>query len=227
MTKEVANGDGASPAGSLQYYPTRLIWSRLADLHAELGTLQEQRLRFTYDRGALEIMTLGHHHEHWAKLIARLIEIFSMELGIPIKSGKSTTFRRRRKLRGLEADECYWVANESLVRGLDHLDLRRDPPPDLAIEVEITTSCLNRMAIYAALRIPEIWRFDGKNLTFHFLDSSGNYATTAASKAFSQLTPNDLMPFLDQRGQVDETSLLIQFQAWVRTRFGKRSQATP
>jgi Uma2 family endonuclease len=102
-------------------------------------------LRLTYDRGALEFMTLSLEHESLARFFNLLILALTLELALPLKGGGSTTFRRRRRQRGLEPDECYWIASEPLVRDKAKIDLRRDPPPDLALEVDISYSTLNRI----------------------------------------------------------------------------------
>src|SRR5207244_4328204 len=149
-------------------------------------------LRLTYDRGTLELMTLSLEHESIVRFFNLLILALTLELGLPLKGGGSTTFRRRRRRRGLEPDECYWIANEPLVRGKDKIDLRRDPPPDLALEVDISYSTLDRMAIYAALRVPEVWRYDGAVVSFHVLGPDGAYAAVASSKAMPQVTTADL-----------------------------------
>jgi Uma2 family endonuclease len=176
-------------------------------------------LRLTYDRGDLELMTLSPEHEQWVSLLRRLVEAFTEELSLPLRSGRSTTLRRRRRRRGLEPDECYWIQNEPLVRHLDRLDLRRHPPPDLALEIDVTHSSIDRMPIYAALRVPEVWRFDGQNLAFFALDPQGRYTPISHSLAFPQLTPADLLRFLALRGQLDENAILRQFRAWVRQQF--------
>ena len=97
----------------------------------------EHRVRMTYDQGSLEIMTLSHRHERRAKLLARLIETLTMGLQIPIHSGKSTTFKEEVKKKGLEPDECYWIQHEPAMRGKDEFDPATDPPPDLAIEIDM------------------------------------------------------------------------------------------
>src|SRR5438874_7623794 len=160
-------------------------------------------VRLTYDRGTLELMTLSLEHESLVRFFNLLILALTLELGLPLKGGGSTTFRRRRRRRGLEPDECYWIANERLVRGKDKIDLRRDPPPDLALEVDISYSTLDRMAIYAALRVPEVWRFDGLALTFHVLAPDGTYSTETNSKAMPQVASQDLAPLLLLRGSMD------------------------
>src|SRR5260221_6453819 len=80
-------------------------------------------IRLTYDRGELEIMSPLRKHERLGRLLARLLETLTEELGLPIESAKSTTLRRRKKQRGLEPDDCFWIVNEPLIRAKDTLDL--------------------------------------------------------------------------------------------------------
>jgi Uma2 family endonuclease len=176
-------------------------------------------VRLTYDRGLLEIMTLSHEHENIAHLMGRLVVVLTEELGLPVKGGRSTTFRRRQKRRGIEPDDCYWIANEPLVRGKVRIDLRTDPPPDLAVEVDVTHSSLDRLAIYAALKVPEVWRLEGGNVVCYLL-GAGGYTPSATSRAFPGIAPADLGAFLAQRHQVDENALIRQFRAWLRQRPG-------
>jgi Uma2 family endonuclease len=175
-------------------------------------------IRLTYDRGVLEIMSPLPEHESDAYLLGRFVDTLTEELGLTVKAGRSSTLRRRRKRRGLEPDNCYWIANEPRVRGKRRIDLRSDPPPDLAIEVDITRSSLDRLAIYAALRVPEVWRFDGQSLTFYILGSDGQYTVGPTSRAFPRLTAEDVGRFLTLQGQMDENAVVRQFRAWVRER---------
>jgi len=173
--------------------------------------------RLTYDRGTLEIMSPLAEREGSAYVLGRFVDVLTEELNLPVKAGRSTTFRKRRKRRGLEPDNSYWIANEAQVRGKDEIDLSVDPPPDLAIEVDVTHSSLDRMRIYAALKVAEVWRLADGQLTFHLLPPKGSYAD-GPSRAFPGLIASDLLPFLDLRKQTDETSLVRQFRAWVRQR---------
>ena len=184
-------------------------------------------LRVTYDRGVLELMTLSLEHESIVRFFSLLILVLTLELGLPLKGGGSATFRRRRRRRGLEPDDCYWIASESLVRGKDKIDLRRDPPPDLAVEVDISYSTLDRMGIYAALHVPEVWRYDGQALTFYVLGPDGRYAAVPQSQALPQVASIKLTGLLALRGTMDDNALFRHFQAWARQRFGRAGQATP
>jgi Uma2 family endonuclease len=178
-------------------------------------------VRLTYDRGRLEIMTLSHEHESYAHLLGRLVVGLTEALGLPIKGGKSTTFRRRRRRRGLEPDECYWIASEALVRGKNRISLRTDPPPDLGLEIDITHSSLDRLAIYLALRIPEVWRLEGGYIVCYVLDSDGHYTTSPISRVFPGLVVNELVQFLALRGQMDENAIVERLRGWARQSLGR------
>ncbi len=176
-----------------------------------------RHLRLTYDRGTLEIMTLSYEHENIGDFLGRVVVTLTEELSLPIRGGGSTTFRRRKKEKGLEADNCYWIAHEADVRNIKIINLRKDPPPDLAMEVDITRSSMNRMRIYAALNIPEVWRWHKDGLIFLALDGNGKYDTVAISPTFPlPICPADLMPFIAMRGQMDDNAVICQFRAWIR-----------
>jgi Uma2 family endonuclease len=184
--------------------------------------------RLTYDRGKLEIMSPLPEHESDGDFLGCLARALSDELGLPIKGGGSTTLRRRRRKRGLEPDRCYWIANEPAIRGKRTLDLRTDPPPDLAIEVDVTSSSLDRMSIYAALGVPEVWRVDNRTLTFHALDPNcKKYSAIRQSLSFRQVTPADLMSFMAMCANQDENSVLRQFRAWVQQKLVSGGTQTP
>ncbi len=189
-------------------------WETYSRLLRMLGNRPSVRL--TYDRGSLEIMTLSHEHEGLSYLLGRFIDVLTEELEMPVKAGRSTTFRRRMKGRGLEPDNCYWIANESRVRGHKKINLKVDPPPDLALETDITHSSLNRMALYAALVVPEVWRFDGRKLTFHVLGPEGSYTNVAASLTFPFFKPDDVVRFLEMRSHQDENAVVRAFRTWVQ-----------
>jgi Uma2 family endonuclease len=108
------------------------------------------------------------------------------------------------------------------MRGKRRLNLRTDPPPDLAVEVDVRHSSLNRFGIYAALRVPEIWRLVGDELTFHVLDENGTYQSAATSRSFPEITPSDLITSIKQaRASDDITTVTRSFRSWVRNRLGK------
>lgn len=197
-------------------------YSRLLHAFAE-----RPGVRLTYDRGELEIMAPLLMHDDDGRSLGRMVVVLTEELGLPIKCAGSTTLRRRLRQRGIEADECYWIANAPRMAGRRRLDLRRDPPPDLAVEVDVTHSSLDRMSIYAVLGVPEVWRLEGDALTFHVL-GAGAYQESATSQSFPLVTPADLLGFLQQLRQAgNENPLLQQFREWIRQRLANPPSPRP
>jgi Uma2 family endonuclease len=179
-----------------------------------LRDLEGRHLRFNFDRRQLEITTVSAEHERIKKLLARLLETLTEVLNIPILSLGNTTFRREDAARGLEPDECWYIAHEAQMRERDSIDLLIDPPPDLVIEIEISRSVLDRMEIYAALGVPEVWRCDGPTLTIEVLADDG-YAEADHSPAFPNIPLSGIVEHLSLRSQTDETSIVRAFRAWV------------
>ena len=126
------------------------------------------------------------------------------------------TCQREDLERGLEPDDCYWIAHESVMRGRTEVDFEVDPAPDLAIEIEISRSVLNRIGIYAALRVPEVWRSDGERVRVNILGEDGQYHESERSLAFPFLPIAELERFLKLAGTISETQLLRTFRVWVR-----------
>lgn len=171
-------------------------------------------VRTAYDGGRLEIMTTSPEHEKFAELLSHLIAMLSLHTGIDIVSGGSTTFRTELAQRGVEPDKCYWIANAAAAIGLKRWNAETDPPPDLVIEIEITSDSINRRPIYASLGIPEMWRFDGQTLQSFALNENGEYVPTEKSLAFEFLNVADLLPFLAQLDTTSDTAILREFQDW-------------
>jgi Uma2 family endonuclease len=183
-----------------------------------LRIFDDRHLRITYDRGALEIMTLSPEHERFKCLLGYLVLVLVEELGWNMASFGSMTFRRKKHRRGLEPDQCYWIQSEPMVRGKDKIDLRRDPAPDLVIEVDWTHSSLDRLAIFAVLLVPEVWRFDGQDLRVYLLGPDGRYAESERSRGFPFLSITELARFVARRSNQSETDVVREFRAWVRLR---------
>ena len=191
-----------------------ITWSTFESL---LASTDHRGTRFTYDRGYLEIMSPSDPHERLKRLLGRMVETLTEELGIPIRSGGSTTLKSQLKQRGLEPDECYYVAREPAVRGRHKLDLGEDPPPDLSIEVDISSSSLKQLSIYADLGVPEVWLYDAVTLKVYQLQSDGAYAQQTRSPAFPFLPLEEIERFLARRNETDETTWIRSFRAWVKT----------
>jgi Uma2 family endonuclease len=205
---------------------TRIVLSNVEwDLYeCLLHRLDGQPIRLTYDRGELELMAPSEAHEEFGKLLGRIVETVTEELQIPCVGMGSTTWRRQLKMRGLEADECYYLKNLHRVAGKRKaIELSTDPPPDLAIEIEISQSALDRLAVYAGLGVPEVWRFDGESLVIEVLQPTGVYKPSESSAGFPFLKASDLVHWVKEgEASVDHSAWNHQFRDWVRTELAPR-----
>lgn len=191
-----------------------ISWTTYQSLIQDLESQPGKRL--TYNQGILEIMAPLPPHERYKRILGRLVEVATEELGLEIASLGSTTWSRPDLQKGLEADECYYLQHELAIRGKTDIDLTHDPPPDLVIEIDITSSSLNRLSIYAELGVPEIWRYDGTRLTILVL-GAGKYQPQDRSLALPLLQTQDLFRFLQVSGARGETSLVREFRQWIRS----------
>jgi Uma2 family endonuclease len=178
--------------------------------------LGERPIRITYDGRRMEIMTTSPRHEGWKSFLARMLEALSDELGIDIACFGSMTMQREDMARGFEPDECYYIQHEPLVRNRLDLDFDHDPPPDLAIEVEISRSVLDRISIYAAMGVRELWRFDGERFRILLLNEAGQYEPSETSPSFPRLPLDEFVRFLRQRESLGDSQTVRAFRAWVR-----------
>ncbi len=144
-------------------------------------------LHFAYNDGILEVEVPRFEHERPTQILRDLISTICVEREIDCLNAGSTTFRKREKAKGVEPDTCFYIQNEGRIRGLRDIDLSRDPPPDLVIEVDVSSPSLDKMPIYAALGVTEVWLYKGHNVIFHEL-SAGEYRQIRNSRA---------LPFLD------------------------------
>jgi Uma2 family endonuclease len=182
-----------------------------------LDAVGERPLRLTYDGSNLEFMAPSWNHEWWSRRIGLLIPLLGGELDLDVQGGGSTTFKREDMERGLEPDECFYIGEHAAqMRGLRVLDLTRDSPPDLVVEVEISPAALDRPGIYAALGVPELWRFDGATLRVYRLGTDRTYSECERSPTFPALPLAEFVRFLQGTQELAENRLSRPFHEWVR-----------
>ncbi|MEH1898953.1 MAG: Uma2 family endonuclease [Nostoc sp.] len=190
-----------------------ISWETFEALLRDTG--KDRGSRFAYDCGVLEIMTPLFEHENAKIQFDRFILVLAEELEIEIRSAGSTTLKQKISKRGIEPDTCYYIQNELAIRGKQTLDLENDPPPDLAIEIDITSSSVNKLGIYSALGVTELWRYDGQNLKFYQLIEE-QYVECKFSIAFPLVSVSEISRFIEQSKSMGEIALLKSFRAWVR-----------
>ncbi len=182
---------------------------------ALLDDVGNRRIRLTYDRGNLEIMAPLFRHEAYAGVLGRLVNALADAAKVRVKSGWSTTFKREDLERGLEPDRCFYIRNLRAILGKLDLDLSHDPPPDLAIEIDIMSSCLDRLGIYAALGVPEVWRFDGQQFEV-LLRQDGGYVRADESPTFPTLPVAEVAALLHEVVALDDAAQERRVRVWVR-----------
>ncbi|MBD2184068.1 Uma2 family endonuclease [Aerosakkonema funiforme] len=180
--------------------------------------LQNRSVRLTYDRGTLEMIGPPYRHQRYKTLMGSFIKILAEERSIPLINPGSMTFKRQDLERGLEPDECFYIQNASAVMGKAEIDLTRDPPPDLAIEIEIGNTSLNRISIYDALGVPEVWCYDGITLKVYLL-AKEERGKLKQRFTFPFLPLPEFMQFVRQAEVVDDTTLFQSFRDWVKKGF--------
>jgi Uma2 family endonuclease len=190
-----------------------------------LRGLKNRNVFVTYDRGAIELMSPSYEHEQVSELFGVLLRILADELELPLTGGGSTTFRRRDLDRGLEPDCCFYIKNEPRVRGRRRINLAKDPPPDLAVEVEVSRRAIDRVPIYEAIGVPELWRYDGRRLGVSVLAGRGKnrrYRAAAKSLAFPTLPLDQVHDLIQSNWTLGETAWRRAARVWVRDRVAKR-----
>ena len=180
-----------------------------------LEIVGERHVHVTYDEGTMEVRMPSQRHEQTAQLLGLFIPKLAEALEVDYEPLGMTTWRRPDLEKGLESDQCYYIRNAAVVRQRDELDLERDPPPDLAIEVDITSSSLDRMEIYAELRVPEVWRYDGRRLTMYQLQPNRRYRASQTSLSFPGLRPADVERFLDRGLTTPKLQWSREIRDWV------------
>ena len=189
-----------------------ISWADFETILADLG--DHRSARVAYQQGVLEIMAPLPEHESAKENISDLIKVLLEELDIEFLSLGSTTFKNERMTQGIEPDQCFYIRNESAVRGKDRIDLTIDPPPDLALEIDVTSR--THPDIYVALQVPELWRFEKGQLQINILQN-GKYLKVDRSPTFPGLPLQELIPhFLQQIKTLGRNQAIKAFRKKVK-----------
>jgi Uma2 family endonuclease len=191
-----------------------------AEFEAILDELGEQRAaRVAYDNGTLEIMTPLPEHEDDKEIIGDLLKALLEELDIEFRTLGSTTFKNEAMLQGIEPDQCFYIQNEALIRGKKRLDLQVDPPPDLALEIDVTSR--THPKTYAALGVPELWRRRGNQVQIFRLQA-GEYREADQSQILPAWPLASEIPTFVEISRVQGRNKAMKaFRQWVRQQMGQ------
>ncbi|MFM5892612.1 MAG: Uma2 family endonuclease [Dolichospermum sp.] len=188
-----------------------VTWKELETIIAELG--EHRAARIAYDRGILEIMSPLPEHQFDKEIISDLVKALLEELNIEFRCLGSTTFKNQFMAQGIEPDQCFYIQNEAVIRGKKRLDLTIDPPPDLALEIDITSR--THLNIYQGLKVPEVWRFENGILQINVLEN-GVYVESKSSLNFPNLPLIAVIPqYLEKSRTIGRNATLKAFRSWV------------
>jgi Uma2 family endonuclease len=187
-------------------------WATFKALMADIG--DDRSCRIAYDQGMLEIRMPLQEHEVPKGLLESFVEAIADELEIEVMKLGSLFLEREDLTRAVEPDSCFYIQNEALVRN-KNIDLQNDPPPDLAIESDYTSSSLNKFNIYASLGVPELWRYNRQSLQVYQL-VEGNYELSDKSLAFPFLPIAEIPGFIEQSRTIGQRSAVRLFRARIR-----------
>lgn len=189
-------------------------WEEYEQLLEKLG--EETGLRVSYNHGTLNIMTLSSEHEGYARFFDSLMTVIRLRLGLNVRSFGSTTMRQPAWQKGNEPDACFYVQSAPAIGNKMQIDFATDPPPDIAVEVDIHHDSRDKFSIYAALGVPEIWRYDGEQVTIRHLRQD-DYVSAETSQALPMLTAGVLTEYLGRMQQEGEFAAILAFDEWLQS----------
>ncbi|MBD1211178.1 MAG: Uma2 family endonuclease [Dolichospermum circinale Clear-D4] len=190
-----------------------VTWKELETIIAELG--EHRAARIAYDRGILEIISPLAEHQFDKEIISDLVKALLEQLNIEFRCLGSTTFKNQFMAQGIEPDQCFYIKNEAVIRGKKRLDLTIDPPPDLALEIDITSR--THLNIYEGLKVPELWRFENGILQINILQD-GVYVQSKSSLNFPNLSLIEVIPqYLEKSRTIGRNATLKAFRNWVNS----------
>jgi len=190
-----------------------ITWETYQRLLKDLGDHRSSRL--AYDQGVLEIIMPSDLHEFINRILEAMIRALVEELGLRLRGYGSTTLDREDLEKGAEPDSCFYIQNVDRILGRK-LNLATDPPPDLAIEVDITSSSQRRFGIYLQLQIPEVWRYTKRQGITIYQLIDGDYQEREFSPTFSMVSGAVLMQFIQLAEEEDDISVIRALRQWIR-----------
>lgn len=186
-------------------------WQQLEDLLHNLGDKRPTRIAFY--QGSLEIRMPSPEHERAKVIISDLLKILLDCLGMEWESLGSTTFKKQESMAGIEPDDCFYIRNYRSVIGIKRIDLSIDPPPDLAIEIDLTSP--TQISAYSAIGVGEVWRYDRGKLLIYLLQSEG-YQQSDRSLIFPDLPiVLGISEFLTKGATMPMSGIRREFRQWL------------
>ena len=210
----IKNSIAHLPSGGTMIVPD-VSWEDYQQLVAEAN--KQNGVRLTFAQGSLEIMSPLPIHEKYKEFLLRLMDRLSTLMGFDLESLGSTTFNQEWLDNGVEPDTCFYIKNAAKIIGKNRIDLAVDPPPDIAVEIDISHRSTTKLKIYEERLVPEIWLYDEQKLQILLLTETG-YADSPTSQSFPFLTSEALTQFLERSKTEGQGAVLRVFREWVKTK---------
>ncbi|MBD2692251.1 Uma2 family endonuclease [Anabaena catenula] len=189
-----------------------ISWQQLENILEEMG--ERRAARISYSDGWLEIMVPLPEHEKDKELIGDLVKLLLDQLEIDFEPFGSTTLKNERMRQAVEPDTSFYIQNQAAVIGKNRIDLNIDPPPDLAIEIDITSR--TRFDNYEILGVPELWRYKQQGLEI-FLLQEGKYVKSQSSPNFPNIPIVELVnEYVQQCLTIGRSQAMRNFRSWVK-----------
>jgi Uma2 family endonuclease len=189
------------------------VYLRLAELRDDY----HPRVRITFDRGRIELMSPKFRHEKPTLRLGLIVHALAKSLGFKLASARSTRLEEEQAEQALEPDDCFYIANAPAILTVEDIDLAIHPPPDLAIEVDVSRSSVPKEPIYSTMGVPELWRHDKGNVVIRVLSQDGTYVTNSTSRSFPNVTAEDLKRLLEETKVLDDIDAAEHFLTWAKT----------
>ena len=170
-------------------------WQTFQQLLADRG--ERCGVLLAYDCGTVELRMPSQEHEWVKTTLTQVVEAVAFARDLHYRSLGSTTFGREDLARGFEPDACFYLDHADAIAPDRPLDLAVDPPPDLVIEVDITRSSLDKLSIYAALGVPEVWRYTAGEIEIRCLTGDG-YIMSDISRVLPGITASMVTRYVDE-----------------------------
>jgi Uma2 family endonuclease len=190
-----------------------VTWQTYQALLKDLGNHRASRL--AYDQGILEITVPSDLHEFISRILEAMVRALTEELDMRLRGYGSTTLNREDIQRGIEPDSCFYIQNVDRILGRK-LNFETDPPPDLTIEVDITSSSRRRFGIYLQLKILEVWRYTEQRGVIIYQLQNGEYVECEFSPTFPMVSGAVLMQFLQMAQTEDDNGIIRALRQWIR-----------
>lgn len=194
-------------------------WNEYEELLEQVG--EAPGLRISYDNGSLSVMTISVEHEKYSEFIKSLVASLRVRLRLNILAFGSATMRKPKRSAGHEPDSSFYVQSAALIGNRIDVDFETDPPPDVVVEIDVHHDSRSRFRMYARLGIPEIWRYDGREMTIYLLEnealeSKARYIEHDTSAALPMLTAQLLSGMLERMRNEGELTALLAFEEWLQ-----------